>query len=535
MYADAGSRSQRLYSEPVYGEDEGNQAIYRVTESEKIKLPVFGAKNKDNAILGIITAGAETANITANVGEERFGYSGVNATFNLRGKGAYNIKGNANTNNRMVNYSEDIVGIGSATVRYVLLSKQDSDYNGMARYYRSYLIDNGMSRAENIPDAMITILGGVKERRLALGIPYYTLKAFTTFSQAKEITADIVKDTNANIAVNLKGFGESGLDCGKYSGGFNADKVFGGKKGLKEFMDWCESQKIDSFFDFDSIFFTESYKDYKVKHSAKSPNDIRAKHSEYDIVKRRLDDSNQSYLVDRYSLAVSANTIISAADKLSLKGVGLSTLSNVAFSDFSKTEYYNKAHMSNDVKGILEALTKKKITTFGESANGYAASRLDYVFDSPTHSSRLYSLDKDIPFYQMVFRGYTGLSGGVINFSEEARTEFLNSMLTGTALAFTLTNDYATELATMRKHSGVGSGVYSGISEDVKNFIKEAQPLYKLLGNATAEEYSFQEDVAQMVFSNGVKVIVNFSDKPVETELGLLKSNSFTYSGKVGL
>jgi len=534
MYVDAGEREPRMYSEPVYGEDAGNQGIYRVTENEKVKMPVFGAKNNENAVLGIITSGAETADITAYVGEERFGYSGVYATFNLRGKAAYNIKGNANTNNRMVNYSEDIVAIGKATVRYVMLDKEDSDYNGMAKYYRNYLIDNGMKEAENIPNAMLTLLGGVKVRRLALGIPYYSLQSLTDFSQAKNIVEDIYKDTNANIAVNLKGFTENGLDSGKYAGGFEADKIFGGKKGLREFTDWCKSQNIDSFFDFDTVFFTEDYKNFEVKNAAKSANDIRAKYSDYDIVKSRLNESNWSYLVDRYSLALSASSLISAADKLTLSGVGLSTLSNVAFSDFTKPEYYNKAHMSNDVKGILEVLNKKKIKTFGEAANDYAASRLDYVFDSPTGSSKLYSLDEDIPFYQMVFRGYTGLSGAVINYSDDAKTEFLNSMLSGTSLAFTLTHDSATELAIMSKHSAVGTGVYSGIDEDIKNYLKEAKPLYELLGNATADEYVFNNDIAQMTFSNGVKVIVNFSEKAVETEFGVLEGKSFTYSGKAG-
>lgn len=534
MYVDDNKREARDYAEPVYGEDAGNQGIYRVTESETVRMPVFGAKNGNNALLGIITSGAETAEIRASAGNSRFGFSGVYATFNVRGKAAYNIKGNANTNNRMVKYSAEKTGLGLATVKYTVLCGNDSDYNGMARYYRSYLEEKGMTLADEAPDAILTLLGGVKVRRLALGIPYYTVSELTTFPEAKTIVEDIVKETDAKLAVNLKGFGTSGLDSGKYAGGFTAGKAFGGKKRLNEFSEWCKNKNIDSFFDFDTVFFTENFKDFKVKNAAKSANDIRAKYSSYDTVKNRLNEKNQSYIVDRYSFVTSANSIISAANVLKLSGVGLSTLSSVAFSDYSRQEYYCKAYMSNDVQVILEALGKKNIKTFGESANDYAAARLDYVFGSPTSSSSLFSLDMELPFYQMVFRGYTGLSGSVINLSENSETEFLNSVLTGTALAFTLAESTDSELAVMTSHSAIGSSIYDGLKNTVKQYINEAKPLYEALGNSTVEEYKREDDVAQTVFSNGIKVIVNFSDNAVKTELGIVEAKSFTFSGKAG-
>lgn len=534
MYVDDNTRGARSYSEPVYGDDAGNQAIYHDTESETVRMPVFGAKNGENAILGIITSGAETAEINASAGDARFGYSGVYATFNIRGKSAFNIKGNANSNNRLVQYSEEKVDLASATVKYAVLDKENSDYNGMAEYYRNYLISGGMTKTETPPDALITLLGGVQVRRLALGIPYYSISELTDFEQAQSIISDIVKDTGASLAVNLKGFTENGLDSGKYSGGYTVDGAFGGRKGLDAFNNWCTEQGIDSFFDFDAIFFTESYKNFKVKNAAKSANDIRAKHSGYNIVTRRLDDDSSVYLIDRYSLATSANSLISAAEKLNLTGIGLSTLSSVAYSDYSTEEYYCKAHMSDDVNSILTSLAEKDIKTFGESANDYAAARLDYVFNTPSGTSAYYGLDMELPFYQMVFRGYSGISGAVINLSPDSDKEFLNSVLTGCSLAFTLSDHMVTELSVMEANSAIGASIYQGLSDDIKNYIRSAQPLYEALGGAAVEAFERDGDLAATTFSNGVKVVVNYSDNDIETEMGTVKANYFIFSGKAG-
>lgn len=531
MQVDDTVRTVRNYGEKVYGEDASNQGAYLTTESETVRMPVFGVKNQDNSLFAIITEGAETAEITATAGEKRFGYSSVYTTFNLRGKSEYSLKGSAKENNKVIKYSEELVDINAATVRYVLLSEEDSDYNGMAKYYRSYLMNKGMKESTDIPDAMVTVLGGVKVRRLALGVPYQTISVLTDFEETKSILEDIISDTKASLAVNLKGFGPSGLDSGAYAGKYKTSSKFGGKKELKNLVSWTKEKGIDTFFDVDTIFFNESYKNFKIKNSALSPGYVRAKNYDYTIVVREQDTSSHSYLVDRYSLAKSSKKLVLAARDLGIGGIGLSSLTKTAYSDYSKPEYYCKAHMSNDVTAILSTLKNNKVKSFGESANAYAAAGLDYVFNSPTTSSKLYVLDSEVPFYQMVFRGHTALSGATINLAENENTEFLKCMLTGSSLGFTLADEAERDVVT-GSHSAIGSSIYSGISSRIKDYISLAQPLYDALGSSEILTYESNGDIAETVFSNGIRVIVNYSDKDVNTDLGLVKANSFTFSGK---
>lgn len=532
IYTDDKQRAQRQYSEQVFGKDASSQTIYSDTETESIRMPVFGAKSGNKGIFAVITSGAETAEISAVAGDNQYGFSGIYPTFNMRGSASSLVKGSANTNNDITKYSEDVVRLSKCTVKYYLLDKQNNGYSGMAECYRNYLEKNGqLKTGTKNADAIITMLGGLQERKLFLGIPYHTLSTVTDFEQAREILSDILKNTDAQLAVNLKGFGSSGLDYGEAGGGFEADKAFGGTKGLKALNEWSQKNKIDLFFNFDTVFLTESAKEFKVRESAISANDVRARYCDYNIVTREQSEEVFAYLTNRLTLAKSASTIAESINRSGLKGVGLSTLTSVAYSDYSSPDYYCKAHMSDDVKNILKNLSKKGISTLGEKSNSYATGMLDYVYNAPASSSRFYALDKDIPFYQMVFRGSATLSGKPINLSSEPRITFLETVSTGSALSFSLCNNYSDTIF-KTPHSAVALSVYDGISNTVNGYINEAKPVLEAVGNSKLVDYSKSGEITTSVFSNGVTVIVNFGDSDVETEFGTVKAKNYIINRK---
>ena len=529
IYTDDKHRGQRKYSEQVYGNDLAGQTIYEITETQSIRMPVFGAKSKDKAICAIITEGAETADISAIAGDNQLNFSGVYPTFKLRGSASSLVKGSANTNNDITKYSEDVVSLKKCTVKYYLLPENKSDYNGMAECYRNYLSANGsLSEQEKSANAIVTILGGLKERKLFLGLPYHTISSVTTLPEAQEILSDLIKETNSDLAVNLKGFGSSGLDYGETAGGFAPNKAFGGKKALDKLNKWSKDKNIDLFYDFDMVLQTESYGEFRVRDSAVSANDVRARFCEYNIVTREQSETAFAYLTNRLSLAKSSGIIDKKIKNLGLSGVALSTLTSSAYSDYSDPNYYCKAHMSDDVVRILDYLKKKNLSTLGNEANSYAAAKLDYVYNAPTKSSKYYALDMEIPFYQMVFRGSTVLSGEPINLSSEPRAAFLETMATGSALSFSLCNNYS-DIIFKSSHSAVALSVYEGIKDDVTEFINSAKPLQESLGKAKLVSYTKVNQLAKSVFDNGVTVYVNFGDKAAETDLGTVDAKNFIF------
>lgn len=530
MYTDDTYRSPRLYSERVYGDDLIEQPTYKLSQTQSVRMPVFGVKNEKNGILGIITSGDNIAEISATAGDKQYGYSGVGATFYLRGKTTSSLKGQSNKNSNLIKYTDGLVSLQRATVKYIPLSKDKSDYNGMAETYRNYLVKNkGLKTDVNQTDAVLTFYGGAMKQELFLGVPYKSFEEMTTIKQTQNIISDIKNKTDASLAVNLKGYGYSGIDNMEIGGGFTVESAVGGKSSLAQFMNNCQKDGIDAFFDFDMLTYSQNSNGYSTRQAAVNPNNVRTKIYPYTIVIREQNTEEYKYLNSRYNLVTSIEDILNATDELQLYGVGLSSLTSDSYSDYSSPDYYCKGNMSVDAERIIGAVKDKKRKVLGSSSNVYAAVKLDYIFDTPTTSSRYDTLDFDVPFYQMVLRGATRFTGGVINLSSSPKQEFLNSISLGCSLAFTLCD--SADMSLVRGgHSAVSLSVYDGLSEELHGYIKSAKPLLEKLGSAKIVSYERNRDLSTTVFDNGTTVCVNYGNTPIETAYGIVDEFSFIYS-----
>lgn len=528
MMTDDSVRQPRSYSEPVYGIDGSEQPTVMATNQESIRVPVFGASGRSGGILGVIESGAENANIHATAGDEQYGYSTAYAEFRIRGGAEAYLSGQDNLVERIVKYADGYTDVERMSVRYIILPAGKCSYNDMAAAYRDYLAENeGLKQGVETPDAVFNFYGAFTERKLMAGIPYYSLSSLTTFDQAQTILDDIKGRTNAKMAANLKGFGSDGIDYGKFGGGFKAAGLLGGNKALRNFSDWCKNNSIDSFMDFELVYYNKSSLGFTPGNSATIANGLKAQHYYYDTVIREQKASGVN-LAGRKMLSDNATKIADKIASLGISGAAMNSLSSVKYSDYS-TAYSNcGANMGADVKAVLSAVTDKNLKTLGSAANAYAAVNLDYVVNTPSGSSRYYALDQDVPFYQMVFKGSTGITGATINLSENAEKEYLRSVSTGCALNFSLCNNFNQSIVTGR-HSAVAMSVYSDLADDIERMITDAQPLLSKVRTATITSYEINNDLSKTVFSNGVTVYANFGTAAVKTDLGTVQPLGFIF------
>ena len=184
--------------------------------------------------------------------------------------------------------------------------------------------------------------------------------------------------------------------------------------------------------------------------------------------------------------------------------------------------------MSDDVQRMIDALHAAGLKAFGEQANAYAAVKLDYVYDTPTESSGFFALDMDIPFYQMVFKGSVGLSGGAINLAQDPKMEFLKTIATGSSLGYTLCGSAQRDVI-LGNHSAVGSSIYTGLSEQIAEYVTLAQPLLDKVRSASIISYEKNGNVSRTEFDNGVVLYVNYGLTAEQTELGKLDALSFQF------
>ena len=390
VYPKEYSQSGKSFSAAVYGQDAAIEVWDDPTETKSVRLPVYGAKSEDKATLAIIEKGAESAYIEVKSGSTSLGYSSVYATFQLRGY-TDNVASLPNwTSVETVIYADNMIQ-SVLQVGFYPLKQENANYSAMAAVYRNYLMT-----AEEMPDSgddvslALNMIGGAMIQKSMLGIPYETLYPTTTLQQAEKILRDLTEATGVYPAVNLQGFGKSGLDIGELAGGFSLHGKLGSVKDLQALADYCGTD-IPLFMDFNLIGMSESKNGFSTFFdSARSAGGKVAYCYGFNIAVRSRQTSARYALLARSRLTDSVDALLKKTASWGIKGVGISTLSSMTYSDYKEddTTYYAKGNMAADVRVCMGALRADGKTILVNDANAYAAARADVIIRAPTQSSR---------------------------------------------------------------------------------------------------------------------------------------------------
>ena len=525
------SQPGESYSDEVFGTDAAKEVWDKVSTEKSVRLPAFGAKCGGTASFGIIEEGAESCLLDMTVGSTSLGYSSVYVTYQLRGYTA-NIK--ELYNNRYYKglvYSDNMID-SPLTVGFYTLSGENADYSGMAAIYRDYLDKTeGTISEHKISKLNITAVGGTMISKSFLGVPYSTLLPVTTISQAADILKEL-EDGGVEVSgLKLSGFGKFGLDSVKLAGDFEVADKLGGIGALKALQSLCDDSETDLFFDFDTVTFSKSGNGFSSYFdSAVRANRKQAKVYDFDIaLLGRKTDSSYSLLA-RDRLTDCADKIIGKAEKWNISGVGLSSLSSMAYSDYTDkndSSFYAKAGMSRQVTQIINSIKKNGKKVMSSDANAYAAVKSDVVFNSPTLSNQALVFDDDIPFYQMVLRGRTALSCESINLASDRTAQLLKAVESGSGLAYTLTAEYDTALLDSNEPVFYNS-LYSDLKDDIISDYKKVSDFYDEISDSEIISHKIHESgLRETVYSNGITVFVNYSSEELSSPVGSVPAKGF--------
>lgn len=535
IYTDTALRPVSSYSESVYGNDAAKAVNSKINSDYGCKLPVYGVHNAaDNSgIFAVISSGAESAKIEATAADPDIGYSSAYATFILRGSTTVSVTEVRGSESLVEKYSDDISSIDKFTVRYFVMdSSADTSYNAMASLYRDYLLENGgLNNASQTADWYLNVLCGARIKKTILGVPYYSTVSVTSLEEASEIVEKVSSIGNTAPIIKLSGFGDYGLDIGKIAGGFGVSNKFGGKKELAELEKKAEENADSLYFNFDVIRFGKSSSGFSTRtDAAKSANGTSAISGYYDVASNilRLDYGEYGFIM-RSKLPNVIDKLLEKAEDLSMNGLALDSLSSVSYSDYSDSDYYVKGNMARDVSKIVTDIKSSKYKVAVSQANVYAAGIADCVLGTPQSSSGYDALDVDIPFYQMVFKGYVPIYSSELNLSANSRRTFLEALKSGQGLGFSVNDSYSSNLMT-GANSALAAGVFDDIFDEMKGYIEESADFLERVRNVGITEYKVLSDtLSKTVFENGTVVYVNLGMSDEQTPLGVLEKMSFIY------
>lgn len=507
-------------SYPVYGMDAQliNSDKSGITNSQSVKLPVFGAKEGDRAVVAIIEDGAEAAFINCNIGNKKFDYSSVYASFEVRG-----VADNGS-------YSDNTI-ITPLSVSFLPITGEKADYVGMAELYRDYLINKTeMEKASKEVASSLNLLGATYVDAQFIGIPYKSLFATTTFKDSLNILKEFTEETKTTPAVNLVGFGTSGVDVGKAAGDLKTADELGNKKDIKALVTFCESEKIDLYMDYDIMLFSKSGADInKIFDYARNTVGQKAMRYKRDLGTDK-EEKVAEYFVAREKLAELGKSAADTVTENGINGLSLSSVASGIYSDYANQKYYARSSFGADYREIAAYSKKAGNRMLADSANLYAALSADVITDAPTNSDKNDLFYADIPFYQIVFKGYIPMTCSSVNLAINPQKQVLLAAESGCGLGFTLTGNYDNSLFTSEQKI-YHSTLYSSIKEDInKTSLEYARYFEKIDGAVIINHIIISENVRKTVFDNGVSVYVNYGDTPVETEIGTVESCSYIYT-----
>ncbi len=528
---------------------------------EQVTMPVYGmvstyptspamqaltgcGETAKTGYFAILEEGASLANLMVSIKGTDHDYAATYAQFTPYPSDEYDlsttISVGAKGSYTMVSESKYT---GSYVTRYVMLSNFDAsasnpDYNGMAEYYRQYLIDNGtISALENVHEDLplyIEALGSMEKIEKFLSFPITVDVPLTTFEDVIEMynllsdaRAEFIKEAEryealaaaeeddislreqyegraneyrrladevkniTNVNFKLTGFANDGMYY-TYPVRVKWERCLGGKKGVREML--IEADRLNEIegnrlgiypeFDFQYMNNTSLFDGIGKRNNISRMVDNRyASKQLYNTVTGEF-ESFFSMIISPDALERLYGKFYKKYSKYDFDGLSVSTLGSDLNSNFDDDNPINRDQSQSYVTEMLDTMASEYSLMINKG-NIYAVEYADHIVDISIDSSHFTYSSYNVPFTGLVLHGFVNYAGGEMNYSGTPAYELLHSIENGASLYYTL----AMQNTELMKDDEV-LNKYFGV--DFKNWYHTLVQQYTELDNAIGDLQSYQ-------------------------------------------
>lgn len=501
------------YSQRVYGPDYAFVKEPNVYVTQYARLPVFGIKKNNVGILAVATKGEAKAVVNAYTSGSRNSYNQAYFEFIVREQDAVTFR-EKQWNEETFNVFEDsIPKYNKYTVRYYFLEKGKSDYVAMAEKYREYLLsEKGLKRSVNngLP-LYVELYGAIKKVKYIIGIPRNVTIPLTTYKDAEEIVRQLKKLGVKDIVIKYTGWYQNGVFYDMPLS-IKPEGTLGGRRALEDMLDYFKRNGIKTYLDIDFITFRKGTIFHPINVVAtKSMKRTPAKLIRYSPATCYADDDYPVLFAATPSYVNnSIKRFLGYGSKYS-NSISLSTLSKMLYSDFGARKV-NRLQTQEIFENGLMALKKKYSNIMLSEPNEFLLPYASEVVDIPLQSSRFAIEDYEIPFYQMILRGYVPYSTPSLNYFTADWYWKLKVLESGSHLKFTWTARNEDELKETLCDYLYSSNYKKWLSDAVKLY-KELYPVLNMINNKRYIYHNVVKNgVVKVEYEGGVKVLINYTN-----------------------
>ncbi|HOP94159.1 MAG TPA: DUF5696 domain-containing protein [Dictyoglomaceae bacterium] len=531
---------ERGFEIPIYGYDYGLPLYDMSPKVEGIKLPVFGVKKGDLGILGVIESGDLDASIACYAAGNSTSYFRVYPVFNYRNIHKFLLYERESSTGQsgevvdvLVNKFSPYTLKNDIVINYFLFTGKDVDYSSMAKFYRDYLIRNGVLRKEisekkGLP-FNLSIISSIKIKTTKAGVPVIEVFPLTTFDETINILQDFKEKGIKNINLIMKGYQPGGY-LSKITNGVKFEAKLGGEKGFKKLLAYCEQNHIKITFTAEIIEVHEQGNGFSVTRDANRylNNGVAFLYKWDPVTKKKNRDYDPWFLVLPNKLPYYLNNFLRDLDKYGLNNVFIENMGNYIYSQNKSPNLLSKEDVAILWKETLSTYKEEYSFNF-TSGNFYILSFAKMIVDMPLDSSNFAIETEPIPFYQMVIHGYIPYSGKSGNLRENQKKEFLRMIEYGAIPYYTFTYEDSSYFKKSFYNEMVSSHYKDWIDQAANEYHK-IKDLYSYILNIPIDKHQkIMEGVYRVLYKNNVEVVVNYNKKAVNYKGKKINGEDFIF------
>jgi hypothetical protein len=492
------TNTNRIYSEPVYGEDLAFRTSPFDSPRQPVMMPIYGAKNENQSFLTVLEDGAEFAHVLASPSGVYSSYNWITAQNDYRS--SFKQVTNREKNSSFITYNKNERNHSDRVNRYILLEASKSDYVGMAERYRNYLMERtNLQKLKPRPGKVpmdITIIGADS----ASGLIWDRYLKGTTTSEAMRMVQRLYGLGIDNMRVRYWGWQKGGF--GESGGLTNVDKRLGGDSGMRQFVDLAHSLDIPVFL----------RTDYLNNNTGAGGFSSRI-HGVRDMGGTPIGSLASLSFVQKI-----VDRDIAYFKKLGVDGVELQGLGQFLNSDFNTKYGVTRNQARSQQQQLISKITEGNLQVIGYRSsffgapqmNAIASLRDDYSYDLFTKTG--------IPFAQIALHGLIPYSASPSNERDQFRQEFLHAIEYGENPAYQFTNEASDDLK-------YAENLYF-YSPAYKNWEQTAVQEYQMWNTALGDvqdqfivgHHILESQVRETTYENGKRIIVNYGVTPYNYE-----------------
>lgn len=508
----------RAYELPLYGEDatlKSNESL-QPQYAERSRLPIFGMKRGNQAMLAIIEEGDAQASIFAEPSGRLNSYNRISASFGM--KNMESVQFRAGSVARQIPKYSPMYSQGIA-VRYSFLSGEQADYVGMAEQYRQYLIErHGMKRIQENGELpfVLELVGGIPVRKTFLGIPYESVEPVTTFDEAIDILKQLQQKGIKRIQLKYSGWFNEGY-YHTLPSRIKPDRVLGGTEGLQKLIQYAEEHQIEWFMDtaFQRVY--EKGKGFKAdRDGARFLNRRAASKKNVDLVTTNQGERLYYVLAPDKLLSV-VDHFIQSVMAYQVRSISLRDLGEDLNSSVSDKKTTTRQETLSIVTDSLQRLKEQMDHLMISGGNAYSIPYASTIVDAPLTSSRFNIESEEIPFYSIVVHGYVDHAGKPLNLErdQDPRTSMLRMLETGSLPAYQWFYEDPSVIRDT-KLNDLYSASYVNWMDEASTIYQEVSAVLQAVQNEPIIHHrKLQEQVYETTFANELRILVNYNREAV--------------------